>query len=161
MQYRILQFAIVLTAGLAMGSAVSTAEPTDDGSDSETLYIVIDDREFSGRLFARAQTEIGRIFERYSWPTPIKFEKYSFEGPPDSVELVLHLYPFRQGVPGRLNFSGWAVVEYDGGKHDLGYIRVHDDPKVGENGQEIEDRLLAKFGEKLFKKLDELRWESL
>src|SRR5690606_7005556 len=89
--------------------------PVGDGSDTETLYIVIYDDQVDNRLFERCTESIRRGFERFTWPTPIRFEHGSFEGPPDSVALEIHLRGFRKEIPGELRFSGWLVVDYDGG----------------------------------------------
>ena len=151
---------LLLLATLVGFARAADDEPTPAASyDSESLYIVLIDtltaEGMSPDMFERYETQIRRAFERHRWPTPLKFERGPFEGPPDSVELVLNIQGLNNDVPGEVRFRTWLTVVYDGGKQDLGLVTATIRPQFGARMDELLDQILFAAGEAILERLEE------
>lgn len=154
-----LLFTLVLAGTVASIPALAADDETEPGYDSESLYIVLLDTTsatgMSADEFNRYERQFRLAFEKHRWPTPLKFERDGFEGPPDSVELILQLQGISEEVPGEIRFRTWATISYDGGKRELGIVTARVNPKFGARGADILDQLLFAAGEAILEKLEE------
>ncbi|MEO7598474.1 MAG: hypothetical protein ABIV50_06050 [Opitutus sp.] len=141
-----LYFFITLLLGAWGLPTIGRCEAAATESRRELTIVVVESlggRSMGDSPYDRIARVFTDVFEERKWPLKIKDERFAANTPNHEIELRVFFHGVTRETPSELTFRGWMVLDVQGEKHDFGMVRYRYVPRVGEQMDEVLDKVVA------------------